>query len=102
MKRTNRLLVTTIAAALALPLAAFAAKGDRKNAAGPAPSFESIEKKDPKFITEKEYIAAIGKKLGDDVAKSQYTTLDKDHDGKLTSEEYAAAGTEKKKRKKKG
>jgi hypothetical protein len=102
MKLTHRLLVTAIAAALALPIAAFAAKGNKKNAAEPAPSFASIKKADEKCITEAEFCAAMKTTLGEDGSKAKFATLDKNSDKKLTEEEYAAASTEPKKRKRKG
>lgn len=99
MKLTRRLLLTSFAAALSLPIAAFAAKGDRKKAE-PPPAFATVDKDGNGSISEAEFVAAVKEKQGEAAAKTQFASLDKDHDGKLTKEEYAA-GTEAKKRKKK-
>ena len=101
MKFTHRIIVSTQAAALALPVAAFAAKGERKKDKTPAPTFASVDKDSNDAISESEFVAA-NEKLGADVAKTRFGQLDKDGDGKLSKEEFAAdTGTDKKKRRKK-
>ncbi len=100
MKLTRRILLTSILAAVALPIAAQAAKANRKNAA--PPSFETVDKDNDKSISEAELVAAMKDKPGgEEAAKTQFATFDKDKDGKMTKEEYAASAGEKKKRKKK-
>lgn len=101
MKTTHRLFITTIAAAVALPIAAFAAKANRKNAAEALPAYETIDKDSKGSVSKDQFVAALKEKLGgEDAAKAKFDALDKNSDGKLTKEEYAAA-TEQKKRKKK-
>lgn len=102
MKLTHRLVVRTLAVALALPIAAFAAKGDRKKQnTETAPAFATVDKDSNGSISEGEFVAA-NEKLGDVAAKARFGILDKNHDGKLSKEEYAAGSEpEKKKRKKK-
>ena len=100
MKLTQRLLVVTIASALALPIAVFAAKGEKKKGDS-GPAFSAVDKDGNGSISEAEYVAAMKEKLGEDSAKSRFAELDKDHDGKLTSDEYSAGSDQKKKRGKK-
>ena len=103
MKLTRRILVSSLIVALALPAAAFAAKGDRKKSkdAAEVPAFATVDKDSDESITEAEFVAA-NEKLGAVAAKSRFELLDKSKDGKLSKEEYAAGATpEKKKRRKK-
>jgi Ca2+-binding EF-hand superfamily protein len=102
MKLTRRILISSLIVALALPAASFAAKGDRKkkDTAEAAPAFASVDKDSDDSITETEFVAA-NEKLGAVAAKARHELLDKNKDGKLSKEEYAAGATpEKKKRKK--
>jgi Ca2+-binding EF-hand superfamily protein len=104
MKLTRRILVSSLIVALALPAVSFAAKGDRKkqkDTAEAVPAFASVDKDSDDSITETEFVAA-NEKLGAVAAKARHELLDKNKDGKLSKEEYAAGATpEKKKRKKK-
>lgn len=102
MKLPTRILLLSLAAAIALPVAASAAKGDRKKKNdSPETTFATLDKDGDGVVTQSEYVALMGKTLGEEAAKTRFSELDKDHDGKLTKEEYASTGTEKKKRKKK-
>jgi Ca2+-binding EF-hand superfamily protein len=102
MKITQHLLLTCIAAAVALPTAALAAKADRKKPAATAVTFATADKDSDGAVTKDEYVAALKASLGEEAATTKFGTLDKDHDGKLTKEEYGTdTGTEKKKRRKK-
>lgn len=102
MNSKSRFTLTVLVAALALPIAAFAAKGDKKKEKPDAlPSFTSVDKDGDKSVTEDEFVAANKEKLGETGAKSRFAMLDKNHDGKLTQEEYNAPSSEKKPRKKK-
>ena len=99
MKLTHRIIVTSLVAALALPIAAFAAKGDRKKDKNP--TFSVVDKDGNESISESEYVAA-NEKAGADAAKTRFGKLDKDGDGKLSKEEFGAgAGDKKKPRRKK-
>ena len=102
-KLTHRTLVALLIASIALPVGAFAAKGERKkkNAdAAAIPAFATVDKNSDDSISEAEFVAA-NDKLGADAAKTRFGLLDKNSDGKLSKEEYAAGATpEKKKRKK--
>ncbi len=104
MNLTKRLIVATLAAAIALPVAAFAAKADKKkNAATATETFASVDKNADGNITQEEFLASQKDKLGEEAAKARFATLDKNKDGKLASDEFGT-GTEepaKKKRKKK-
>ena len=102
MNLTKRLLVATLAAAIALPTAAFAAKGDKKKNAVATETFASVDKNGDGNITTEEFLATQKDKLGEEAAKARFGTLDKNKDGKLTSDEFGG-GTEepRKKRKKK-
>jgi hypothetical protein len=99
MKLTSRVIVTTLIAALALPIAAQAAKGERKKKETP-PSFATVDKDGDQAVSESEYVAA-NEKLGADAAKTQFGKLDKNHDGKLSKDEFGSGNGEKKKRRKK-
>jgi hypothetical protein len=101
MKITQHLLLTCIAAAVALPTAALAAKADRKKPAATV-TFATADKDSDGSVSKSEYVAALKASLGEEAAATKFGTLDKDHDGKLTKEEYGTdTGTEKKKRRKK-
>ena len=103
MKLSKRLLLSALVATVALPIAAFAAKGNRKKNDSAAITFEVADKDGDGSITQTEFIAAFKEKLGEDGAKSKFASLDKDNDGKLTKEEYGTTGqdeTPKKKKKK--
>ena len=100
MKLPHRFVVSTLIAALALPAATFAAKADRKKPAEALPAFATVDKDSNEAISETEFVAG-NEKLGAVAAKARFELLDKDHDGKLTNEEYAAGATPEKKRKKK-
>lgn len=98
MKLTHRLVVRTLAVALALPIAAFAAKGDRKKqSTETAPAFASVDKDSNGSISESEFVAA-NENLGATAAKARFGILDKNHDGKLSKEEYAAGSEPEKKK----
>ncbi len=99
MKLTRRLLLVTIAATIALPISAFAAKASKKPAETP-PDIATLDKDSNGTVDEKEYVAAMKDKLTEEGAKSQFAGLDKDKDGKLTKEELAATGKKEKKKKK--
>ena len=104
MKIPYRLLLSALVAAVALPLAVFAAKGDKKKNAPAATSFAVVDKDGDGVLTQTEFIAAFKEKLGEDGANSKFASLDKDADGKLSKEEFGTTGDEepaKKKRKKK-
>ena len=103
MKLSHRLLLVTIATAVALPSAVFAAKADKKKNATPAATFATVDKDGDGNITEAEFLAAAQGKIADDVAKSRFAAMDKNHDGKITKDEFTGLGEEpaKKKRKKK-
>ena len=101
MKLIHRLIITTIAASLALPVAAIAAKADREKTGESLPAFETVDKDNKGSVSKDQFVAALKEKLGsEDAAKTKFAALDKDSDGKLTKVEYAA-GNEPKKRKKK-
>jgi Ca2+-binding EF-hand superfamily protein len=99
MKITRTLLLTAIAAAIALPTAALAAKADRKK--GAAVTFTTADKDNDGHVTQAEYIAALKASLGEESAKTKFGSLDKNSDGKLSKEEFGPDATEKKKRRKK-
>lgn len=101
MKNSYRLLTLALVAALAVPAATFAAKGDRKEKGGNA--FTKIDTDGNGSITESEFVAANSKRGTAEAAKSKFASLDKNHDGKLDKAELAGAKNagEKKGRKKK-
>ena len=64
------------------------------------PAFATVDKDSNQAVSEAEFVSA-NEKLGSVAAKARFELLDKDRDGKLSTEEYAAGATpEKKKRKK--
>jgi Ca2+-binding EF-hand superfamily protein len=103
MKNSPRILIAVLAAAIAFPATALAAKADRKNKkdAAPAVAFTTVDKDTDGSISKEEFVAAMKEKLGEDAAKARFATLDKDSSGKLSKEEYAADSGEVKKRRKK-
>lgn len=103
MKAPSRILIATLVAAIAFPLAAQAAKGDRKNKKedSSAVSFETVDKNNDGIISETEFVAAMKDKLSEDDAKARFKSLDKDGTPGLSKEEYAAATSETKKKKRK-
>lgn len=106
MKTPARLLTLVLVSAL-VPTFVFAAKGERKKKdkdAAPAVSFSSADKDSDGVVTESEFAAAMKSQLGEDAAKLRFGTIDKNHDGKLSKDEYdtgASDSGEKKKRRKK-
>jgi hypothetical protein len=98
--KTTRLLVASLAAVIALPIAASAAKGDRKKT-DTAPAFSTIDKEAKGSVSEAQYVAAVKDTLGEEGAKAKFAALDTDKDGKLTAAEYAAGASQGKKRRKK-
>jgi Ca2+-binding EF-hand superfamily protein len=64
------------------------------------PAFATVDKDANISISETEFVTA-NEKLGSVAAKARFELLDKDRDGKLSTEEYAAGATPEKKRKKK-
>ena len=101
MKTTQRLLIATLAVAIALPAAVFAAKGDKKKNATPASTFTSVDKDSDGAITEAEFLAAEKDKLTGEAAKARFAAMDKNHDGKLTKDEFVGTGDEPRKKRKK-
>jgi Ca2+-binding EF-hand superfamily protein len=102
MKLTHRIIVTTFVTALALPIAAFAAKGDRKKPEAPVLSFENFDKDSNESVSEAEYVS-VSEKQAADAARSRFAQLDKNGDGKVSKEEFNAAtsATPEKKKKRK-
>lgn len=103
MKTLVRIVAVALVGTL-VPSLALAAKGDRKKKeAAPAVSFSAADKDNDGIVTESEYIAAMKSQLGEDSAKLRFGTLDKNHDGKLSKEEFGSgdSGEKKKGRKKK-
>ena len=102
MKTPSRILIATLVAAIAFPLAAQAAKGDRKNKKddSSAVSFETADKNKDGKISKDEFVAAMTEKLGKDGATARFDSLKKANDKELTKEEYAAATVEPTKKKK--
>lgn len=101
MKLPNRIVLVALATAIALPVASFAAKGDRKKKEPAGVSFATADKNSDGSVSEAEYVVAVKDKLDETSAKSRFATLDKNGDGKLSSEEYNAGNEAPKKKKKK-
>lgn len=102
MKLPTRLLITALVSALALPIAAFAAKGEKKKKNDtPAANFATMDKDSDGFVSEAEFIAATKGSGTEEAAKTKFSSLDKDQNGKLSRDEVAAAGKGKKGKKKK-
>lgn len=104
MKLPYRILIATLATAIALPAVSFAAKADRKKKPdATAAAFPGADKDNDGVVTEAEYIAAKKATLGEEAAKTQFGKLDKDANGKLSKEEFSAGeeAPKKKERKKK-
>jgi len=95
MKLPHRILLAAVAAALVLPLAAHAAKGDKKktDSKNPAANFATLDKDGNGSVSQDEYVAAMKEKLGEDGAKTHFAELDKNHDGQLSKEELGADST---------
>jgi Ca2+-binding EF-hand superfamily protein len=92
MKLTHRIVMTTLVSALALPIAAFAAKASRKKPEAPVLSFENFDKDNNESVSETEYVS-VSEKQAADAAKSRFAQLDKDGDGKVSKEEFTAGTT---------
>ena len=103
MKFPNRLIIAALVSALALPCAAFAAKGDKKDKGEQSGAgFSKIDKDSDGSISQSEFVAAMKDRSGgEDAAKSKFASLDKNSDGKLDKKEMAGARGEKKGGKKK-
>jgi hypothetical protein len=102
MKLTHRILIATLATAIAVPAISLAAKADRKKKNDTAaPSFATLDKDGDGVVTEAEFLAAKKESLGDEAAKAQFGKLDKDTNGKLSQEEFAAGEEAPKKKRKK-
>ena len=98
MKLTQRVIITTLIAAIALPASTFAAKADKRKKDDVLPALASVDKDKDEAVSEAEFVAA-NEKFGADAAKRRFGALDKNSDGKLSKEEYAAGATpEKRKR----
>lgn len=97
MKNNHRLIVITLAAALALPSVVFAAKGEKKEGKS-ATSFAACDTNNDGFVSKEEYVTAMknaGKK--EKGLDRSFAAKDKDSDGKLSKEEFAAKVESKKK-----
>ena len=105
MKFPTRILLSAIALAIALPGAAFAAKGERKKKKkedATAVTFEKADTNGDKSVSKEEYIKAMAGKLDEKSAGERFATLDKNGDGSLSAEEYnAGLNSEEPKKKKK-
>ena len=103
MHTSKTIAFTVLTAALALPLVAFAAKGDRKNNKGQSSSqtFETFDNDKDGVVTQAEYLRVMKGVLGEEGAKSRFATLDKNNDGKLTKDEFASDESSGKKKGKK-
>lgn len=99
MKLSKLALCAAFAAAFTLPLTAEAAKGERKNKK-PAPAFSSVDQDSDGAVTKEEYLAAMKNSIGEETAKTQFATMDKNKDDKLSSDEYAAGGKKERKKRK--
>lgn len=101
MKLSYRLLLVTIATAVALPAAVFAAKADKKKNATPAATFATVDKDGNGEITLEEFLAAEKDKGTVEAAKARFAAMDKNNDGKITKDEFTGTGDEPKKKRKK-
>ncbi len=101
MKLPYRILIATLATAIAIPAVSFAAKADRKKKNDTAAAFPGADKDNDGVITEAEYIAAKKAALGEEAAKTQFGKLDKDANGKLSKEEFGAGEEAPKKKERK-
>ncbi len=104
MKLTKSIMLATLAAAIAFPVAAFAAKGGGKKKKDQAAvaTFESADLNSNGSVSQAEYVTAMKTTLGEDGAKTKFASLDKNDDKKLSKEEYdAGSAPAGKKRKKK-
>ncbi len=101
MKLPYRILIATLATAIAVPAVSFAAKADRKKKTDTAAAFPAADKDSDGVVTEAEYIAAKKSAVGEEAAKTQFGKLDKDANGKLSKDEFGAGEGAKKKRERK-
>jgi len=102
MKLTRPLLLLVLAATIAFPVGAFAAKGEgKKKGQSPDETFETFDHDKDGVVTQAEYLAIMKGVLGDAPAKARFAALDKNSDGKLTKDEFGGGTAEPKKRKKK-
>ena len=101
MKLPARILTIALISAIALPLTASAAKGDRKKKDDAPPALAAMDTDKDGSVSQSEFVAATKEKLGEDAAKTKFGSLDKDQSGKLSKEELAADGKGKKKGRKK-
>ena len=99
MKLTHRIIMATLVSALALPIAALAAKASRKKPEAPVLSFENFDKDNNESVSETEYVS-VSEKQAADAAKSRFAQLDKDGDGKVSKEEFTAGATTTEKKRK--
>ncbi len=92
-----------LAAAIAFPVSAFAAKdeGKKKKAQTPEESFATFDSNKDGVVTQAEYFAVMKSLLGEATAKARFAEMDKNSDGKLTKEEFADVSVEPKKKRKK-
>ena len=104
MKKSSRVIVAVLVAALACPGAVQAAKADRKNKNQQQEqlpvAFAAADTNGDGNVTKEEFVAALKEKLGEGGASSKFASLDKNSDGKLSKEEYSGAPEQKKRRKK--
>lgn len=87
----HRFLRLALPCVLTLPIAAEAAKPEKKEGRmdnAPAAVFAGMDQDHDGVITAEEYIAAQKERLGQDGARTRFAELDKNHDGKLTKEEF--------------
>lgn len=102
MKLTHRLLLISLAAAIALPCATFAAKPERKKKnATPAATFASVDKDNDGAISEAEFLAAEKDRGTVEAAKARFAAMDKNADGKIAKDEFTGLAEEPKIKKKK-
>lgn len=89
MKLHHRILLITIASAIAAPGAVFAAKSDGGKSKGKAPTFAAADKNSDGFVTKDEFLAAVQASGGNAKgAEKQFAAKDKDSDGKLSKQEF--------------
>jgi hypothetical protein len=99
MKRIPRLVIITLVAALALPVAALAAKGEKRKPATSTPTFSDFDKNSDEAVSEAEFVAESERRAAE-MAKVHFARLDTDRDGKVSKAEFeaGATGTEKKRK----
>lgn len=91
----KRILIAATAALLSLPLVLNAADENKKKGG----AFAAADTNGDGKISEAEFVASVKGKMDDEAAKKRFAALDKDKDGSLSREEFAAAGGGKKKKK---